>query len=255
MIIDTHAHLNSSDYDDDLDLVIKRAIDNKVFKMIIVGFDKKTNLRALELAKKHDNLYPTVGIHPTDVNNIDDNDLKLLEKQIVNNKVYAVGECGLDYYWIKDNKKKQIDVFEKQIALSIKYDLPLVIHMREASNDMYKILKKYKGKIKGVMHGYSGSLETMNQFIELGMHIALGGPVTFKRAIMPKTIAKHVPLNRLLLETDCPYLTPQKHRGKRNEPSYLSLICQDIASLKELPYDIIAEKTTKNAISLFKLEE
>lgn len=251
-MIDTHCHFNTEQFENDLDNVINNAKNNGVIKLIVVGFDDDTNEKALKIADKYDFCYPTCGIHPEVVNEIDDKDFIKLEERIKTNRYVAIGECGLDYYWVTDNKEKQKEVFIKQIELSIKYHLPLVIHMREASQDMYDILKEYKDAF-GVMHGFSGSVEMMDKFVKLGFYIALGGPVTFKNAIIPKEVAKKVPLDKLLLETDCPYLTPHPYRGKRNESAYIKLICEEIAKLKEVNYKIIEEASTNNAIKLFNL--
>lgn len=251
-MIDTHCHFNSEDFEKDLDEVIKNAINNNVNKLIIVGFDKKTNDKALEISNKYSFCYPTCGIHPEEANNTTNEDFIALEERIKTGKYYAVGECGLDYYWISDNKERQKEIFRFQIELSIKYSLPLIIHLRDAFKDTLDILKEYP-MAKGVMHGFSGSVESMNEFIKLGFYIALGGPVTFKNAVTPKEVAKAIPLDKLLLETDCPYLTPHPFRGKRNESAYVKIICEKIAELKELPFDVIDEATTNNAIKLFKL--
>ena len=253
MAIDTHAHIFDDAFNDDRELVIERIIENNINKVIIVGFSKETNLKALELAEKHSFFYPTIGYHPSEANDIDDRDLLLLEKMVSENNVYAIGECGLDYYWVKDNKEKQKWLFTKQIELAIKYNLPLVIHCRDAINDVYQILKEYKGKVKFVMHCYSGSKEMALEFIKLGGYISLGGPVTFKNAKEPKEVAATVPLDKLLIETDCPYLAPHPYRGKRNESSYVRLVLEEIARLREIDVLDIEEALDINSINFFKL--
>ena len=252
MLIDTHVHLNANQFKDNVDEVIKRALNNDVKKMIVVGFDFKTNLKAIELAEKYEFIYATVGFHPTDAIKFNLNDLKLLEKQLQHPKVVGVGECGLDFYWDKENIEKQIEVFRWQIDLSIKYDLPLIIHMRDASEATYNVLSDYSN-IKGIMHCYSGSAEMVPLFISLGLHISLGGPVTFKNGRVPKEVAKVVPLDKLLVETDAPYLSPHPFRGKTNEPARVKLVAEEIARQKEVSYKKIAEVTTKNAIQLFNI--
>ena len=253
MAIDTHAHIFDEAFDSDREEVIKRILENNINKVMIVGFSKSTNLLALSLASQYSFLYPTVGYHPSEANQIVDVDLLELEKLIKENKVYAIGECGLDYYWVKDNKEAQKWLFKAQIELSIKYDLPLVIHCRDAINDVYEILKEYKEKVRFVMHCYSGSKEMAMEFIKLGGYISLGGPVTFKNSKEPKEVAKIVPIDKLLIETDCPYLAPHPYRGKRNEPSYVRLVLSEIASLREMKEKELEKLLDQNSISFFKL--
>ncbi len=252
-MIDTHSHLFDEQFDIDRDECIKRAFEIGVSKIILVGFSRDTNLKALELSEKYENIYPTCGIHPSEANINYMDDIYYLENFIINNKVYAIGECGLDYYWVKDNKDIQKALFEEQLKLCIKYDLPVIIHSREAIKDTYDIVSKYKGSIRGVMHCYSGSWEMAQKFLELGLYISLGGPVTFKNAKEPKSVALNVWLDRLLIETDCPYLAPSPYRGKRNESSYVSLVRDEIAKIRNLDEKEIERITENNAIRLFRL--
>ena len=251
-MIDTHSHLFADEFIDDIDNCIQRAKDNNVSKIILVGFSYDTNRKAQELAKKYDIFYPTAGVHPeeADLNYLDKfNELK---EFIKNNKVYAIGECGLDYYWDKTYKEEQKELLKLQCKLAIDNDLPIIIHMRDATLDTYNILKEFKG-LRGVMHCYSGSYEMANEFIKLGFYISLGGPVTFKNAVEPKNVAKNIPLDRLLIETDCPYLSPTPFRGKRNESSYVKYVCDEIAKLRNMDTKEIEEITTNNATLLFKI--
>ncbi|MCR5705710.1 MAG: TatD family hydrolase [Acholeplasmatales bacterium] len=250
-MIDTHSHLLDEVFKDDLDDCIKRCKDNNVNKIVLVGFERITNNKAQELSKKYDIFYPTAGIHPEEVKDI--SDLDYLEDFIKNNKVYAIGECGLDYHWTKETKELQKIIFEGQIKMSIKYNLPLIIHSRDAIEDTYNILEKYKGQLRGVMHCYSGSLEMAQRFLSLGLYIGLDGPVTFKNAKEPKRVAENIPLDRLLLETDCPWMTPSPYRGKRNESSYVVYVCEEIAKLRNMTYREIEEATDRNASSLFNI--
>ena len=254
MAIDTHAHIFDAQFDEDRIDVINRLIEAKIKKAVVVGFSKETNVLALNLAKEHAFLYPTAGLHPSDANEINESDILDLEKFINDNKVYAIGECGLDYYWVNDNKEKQKWLFTEQIKLAIKYDLPLIIHCRDAVADVYEILKEYKGKLRFVMHCYSGSSEMAVEFVKLGGMISLGGPVTFKNAKAPKEVAKIVPLDRLLIETDCPYLAPHPNRGKRNEPAYVRLVLNEIAALREIDVVELEEVLDQNSIKFFKLD-
>lgn len=254
MLVDTHTHLNTSKFNDNYKEVIDKALKAGVELMIVVGFDKETNKRAIELAETFPFLYATVGFHPTDATNVTEDDFELLKIQLKHPKVVGVGECGLDFYWDKDHIDKQIEVFQKQIELSLVYKKPLVIHMREASEATYNVLSDYQD-ISGIMHCYSGSAEMAKQFMNLGLHISLGGPVTFKNGHKPKEVARVVPLDRLLIETDSPYLSPHPLRGKINEPKNVKLIAEAIAKEKDVSYQTIASHTTENALRLFGIKE
>lgn len=253
MAIDTHSHIFDEAFNLDREEVINRIVLNKIQKVLLVGFSKETNQLALDISKEYDFIYPTVGYHPSEANEINEDDLVKLEELIKGNRVFAIGECGLDYYWVKDNKEAQKWLFKAQIELSIKYDLPLVIHCRDAINDVYETLKEYGGKPKFVMHCYSGSKEMALEFIKLGGYISLGGPVTFKNSKEPKEVAKVVPLDRLMIETDCPYLAPHPYRGKRNEPSYVRLVLSEIAKLREIDEDLLEKILDNNSITFFNL--
>ena len=254
MLVDTHVHLNAKKFNDNLEEVIQRALDNDVETMIVIGYDKDTNQRAIELAEKYPFIYATVGFHPTDARYIKANDYELLVKQLKHPKVVGIGECGLDFYWDKKYIDEQIEVFKRQIELSQQYNLPLIIHMREASEATYNVLREYKG-LKGIMHCYSGSPEMVKNFLDLGLHISLGGPVTFLNGHKPKEVAKIVPIDRLLIETDAPYLSPHPFRGKTNEPARVKLVAEEIARLRNISYEQLAKHTTINAYRLFKIKE
>ncbi len=252
-MIDSHSHLFEEDFKLDIDDCIKRCIDNNVNKVILVGFSYETNRLAQEYAKKYDIFYPTAGIHPDEADQNYLEKIDELKSFVKNNRVYAIGECGMDYHYTKENAEIQKIIFRAQIELSIEMNLPLIIHMRDATKDTYDILNEYKGKLKGVMHCYSGSLEMAYEFIKLGFHISLGGPVTFKNAKEPKEVAKSIPLDKLLVETDCPFLAPTPFRGKRNESSYVKLVAEEIAKLREISYEELEEATEKNTKELFNL--
>lgn len=254
MLIDTHVHLNSEQFKDTVDEVINRALENDVKKLIVVGFDHVTNRRAIELAETYSFVYATVGYHPTEAKDIVDDDFKTLLELLKHPKVLGVGECGLDLYWDKDHLDEQITVFKKQIEISLALDKPLVIHMRDASEATYNVLKDYKN-LKGIMHCYSGSAEMAHMFVKLGLHISLGGPVTFKNGHKPKKVAEEISLDHLLVETDSPYLSPHPFRGKQNEPARVKLVAEEIARIKKIPYEEVAKKTTENAMALFNIKE
>ncbi len=251
-MIDTHSHLFEDEFKEDIDDCIQRCKDNNVNKIILVGFSKETNLKAQEYAKKYDIFYPTAGVHPEECDLEYKDKFIELEEFIKNNKIYAIGECGLDYHWDKTYINEQKELLKLQCELAIKLDLPIIIHMRDATKDTYDILKEYKN-LRGVMHCYSGSYEMAKEFIKLGFYISLGGPVTFKNAKEAKLIAKEIPLEKLLIETDCPFLAPEPFRGKRNESSYVKYVCEKIAEIKEIDKKIVDEITTKNAKDLFRI--
>ena len=254
MAIDTHSHIFDEQFDNDrLDVILRLKAAN-VTKAVVVGFSKETNVKAQNLAQEHPFLYPTAGYHPSEANEIVESDINELEQFITSNKVYAIGECGLDYYWVSDNKEKQKWLFTEQIKLAIKYDLPLIVHCRDAISDTFEVLKEYKGRIRFVMHCYSGSLEMAKEFIKIGGMISLGGPVTFKNAKAPKEVAKEVPLDKLMIETDCPYLAPVPYRGKRNEPVYVLEVLKEIALIKEIEVSELEKILDQNSISFFKLD-
>ncbi|NLY79640.1 MAG: TatD family hydrolase [Lysinibacillus sp.] len=256
MFIDTHVHLNADQFQDDLQEVIDRAREAKVEKMIVVGFDRKTIERAMKLIEEYEFLYAVIGWHPVDAIDCTEDDLVWIENLARHPKVVGIGETGLDYYWDKSPKEVQQLLFRKQIHLAQKLNLPIVIHNRDATGDVVRILKEEKAQtVGGVMHCFGGSVETAQECIKMNFMISLGGPVTFKNARQPKMVAKEISLEHLLIETDAPYLSPHPHRGKRNEPSLVPLVAEEIARLKELPVEEVAKATTNNAIRLFNLFE
>ena len=252
MFVDTHCHIFDCAFDTDRTDVINKCLSENVSKLIVVGFDKKTNELALELSRKYAFIYPTVGLHPTELDDYSDNFFVYLENLIKENKeIVGIGECGLDYYWDDSKKDLQKKVFLKQIELSLKYNLPLIIHSRDAIGDTLEVLKSVNKPILGVMHGYSGSLEMAREFVKLGLKIGIGGVVTFKNAKNVKEVVKELDLSNFVLETDCPYLTPTPYRGKRNAPFYIPLIAKEIAELKGIDIKEVEEATTNNANKLF----
>ncbi|WP_421382519.1 TatD family hydrolase [Bacillus salacetis] len=252
MLFDTHVHLNADQFSEDLEEVIKRAQNEGVENMVVVGFDRPTINKAMELVEKYDFLYAAIGWHPVDAIDMTDEDLNWIEELSSHPKVVAIGETGLDYHWDKSPKDIQQEVFRKQIRLAKKVKLPIVIHNREATQDIVDILQEEDAKeVGGIMHCFSGSPETARVCLDMNFLISLGGPVTFKNAKKPKEVAEEVPLEKLLIETDCPYLAPHPYRGKRNEPSYVKLVAEQIAELKGISFEEVAEKTTMNAKKIF----
>lgn len=255
IMIDSHAHLFADEFVNNLDEVVSRAKEAGVNKIMAVGFSKETNEKALELAKKYPHyFYLTAGIHPSEASSNYELDLNSLEDFLQKHQVYALGECGLDYHYGLETKEYQLALFEKQIILSIKYNLPLIIHSRDAINDTYELLKLYP-EAYGVMHCYSGSKEMAEKFLKLGYYIGLGGPVTFKNARVPKEVATMVPLDKLVIETDSPYLAPVPHRGQTNESSYIKYVLAEIASLRQMDSLVLERQLDANTIKLFRLED
>lgn len=253
MYIDTHVHLNADQYDEDLQDVIDRALKSKVEKMVVIGFDRKTITRAIDLAERYDFIYAVVGWHPVDAVDCTTEDLEWIEQLAAHKKVVGIGETGLDYYWDKSPKDIQQDIFRKQIQLAKRVNLPIIIHNREATEDVLSILREEDAQeVGGVMHCFGGSVETARESIDMNFMISLGGPVTFKNAKKPKQVATEIPLEHLMIETDAPYLAPHPYRGKRNEPSYVPLVAEEIARLKELPVETVAQATTENAERFYK---
>ncbi|SHT12084.1 deoxyribonuclease TatD [Mycobacteroides abscessus subsp. abscessus] len=252
MLFDTHVHLNAEQFSEDLNEVIDRARMEGVQYMVVVGFDRPTIIKAMELIEEYDFIYASIGWHPVDAIDMRDEDLEWIEELARHPKVVAIGEMGLDYYWDKSPKEVQQEVFRKQIQLAKKVKLPIVIHNREATADIVTILREESAaEVGGIMHCFSGSVEVAKECVEMNFYISLGGPVTFKNAKKPKEVAQEIPLKKLLIETDCPYLAPHPYRGKRNEPSYVKLVAEQIAELKGLSYEEVSQVTTENAKILF----
>jgi TatD DNase family protein len=244
-------HLNSDVYEN-VDKIIEDAVKNGVKKMIVVGYDLETSLKAVEIASNFDFIYAAVGIHPSEVKKAKISDFKAIEKCLENSKVVAIGEIGLDYHWDKDNKEDQKKFFVEQIKLADQYKLPILIHSRDAAQDTYEILKENKKYYeKGIMHCFSYSLEMAQKFIDLNFKIAFGGALTFLNAKENKEIVKTVGLENLVIETDAPYLTPHPFRGITNEPKYIYLVVEEMAKLKGIEKEKVAMITYKNACDLF----
>lgn len=251
MFVDTHMHIGN-DFGVEPDKYIENAINNNV-KLMIASYCEKTDLAlSTEFVDKYDSLYCAVGYHPEVANDIVEEDYKILEDTIKSNKkIVAIGEIGLDYYWVKDNKDKQKDVFRKQLALAEKLNLPVVIHTRDAIEDTYQILKEYK--VKGVMHCFSGSIEMAKKFIDLGFLLGIGGVVTFKNSKLYQVV-EQVDLSKIVLETDSPYMAPEPVRGTTNESSNIPYIAERVANIKNISVEEVMNITTKNAILLFDLD-
>jgi TatD DNase family protein len=253
MFVDTHAHLQWRSFDKDRTLVIKRAKKADVARIVNVGFDIDNCNKAIELAKKNKGLYATVGIHPHNASQLNEKTLKELKKLLKNPVVVAFGEIGLDYYRNLSPKEIQKQAFINQLSLASEYDLPVVIHNRDATSDILTIISKFKNKITGIMHCFSGDKDFAKKSIQLGFLISFAGTVTYSKAQNIQETAKWINLENMLIETDCPWLAPQSMRGKRNESSYLPSIAQKIADLKQLTVKEVADATTENAQKIFNI--
>lgn len=250
MFIDTHMHIGY-DFGVEPDLYVKNASDAQVEVLIASFCEKDDIMLSTKFVEKYKNLYACIGYHPEVSNKIVEKDYETLEEMVKNNpKIVAIGEIGLDYYWNKDNKDKQREVFCKQLEIAEKLKLPVVIHSRDSINETYEILKKYK--VSGVIHCFSGSLEMAKKFISLGFLLGIGGVVTFKNSKLFEVIEK-LELTNIVLETDSPYLTPEPNRGKTNESSNIFYIAQKIAEIKNISLENVAKITTENAIRTFDL--
>ena len=257
MIFDSHCHLNDENLYPRIDEVIEAAKKTGVKKFLVVGYDKASSFLAVDIANRYEECYAAVGFHPTEIEGVTDKDYQDVISLLTNKKVVAIGEIGLDYHWVKDQalREQQKQWFIKQINLANEYHLPISIHNRESTEDCVEILKENTPKYGGVMHCYSGSVETMGVVIKLGLHIALGGTVTFTNAKTPKEVAEEVPLDKLLIETDAPYLTPHPHRGEKNEPKYICLVLEEIARLKNMSKKHLEDVIYKNTCRLFNVDE
>jgi TatD DNase family protein len=255
MLTDTHAHLNAPEFADDREETIARARENGVTRIVNIGFNRETIPTSLELAEKYDFIWAAVGWHPQDAKDMLPEDLDWIAELCKHEKVVAIGEIGLDYYWDTSPKDVQDRVFREQIRLARRIGKPIIIHNRDAHHDIVQVLKEEKAaEVGGIMHCFSGSWETAKLCLDLNFHISFGGPVTFKNARQPKEVLQRVPLDRLLLETDCPYLTPHPFRGKRNESAHVRLVAETAAELKGIPFEELAAITTDNAVKLLGLK-
>lgn len=248
MMIDTHSHIFKEDYDN-IDEVINNMKDNII---IVSGTNDETNKEVLDLVSKYDNVYGTLGIHPSEIDTISDDSFNIIENNINNKKIIGIGEVGLDYYWVKDNKDKQKELFIKQIELAKKYNKAVVVHSRDSIEDTYDIVKEYN-EVKFIIHCFSSSLEMANKFIKLGCKLGIGGVLTFKNSKKLKEVVENIDISYLLLETDSPYLTPEPYRGKKNEPYNIIYVAEEIAKIKNISLEEVLKITTKNAISQFDL--
>ncbi len=254
-LIDTHCHLYLEEFENDLNDLIQRAEHYGIDKIFLPAIDSETHERLIALATRKSSLaiLPMMGLHPCSVKENFEEELKIVGQHLSSGtKFYAVGEIGLDYHWDLSYKTQQLIVFEKQIEMAIERNLPIVIHSRKSTQDCIDVVKKFKGRVKGIFHCFGGTVEEAKQIIELGFYLGIGGVVTYKNSGL-KEVLEQLSLENLVLETDSPYLTPVPHRGKRNEPSYLKLICETVANTFGLSPHEVAEITSRNALRVFQM--
>lgn len=253
MIWDTHAHLDDRQFKADRDQVVQRAREAGISNIINIGHTESSSREAVELAGKYPSLYATVGIHPHDAKDCDDDTWRLLERLAQNPKVVAWGEIGLDYYRDLSPREVQRKVFILQLELAKAAGLPIIIHNRDAHADVLKIIKDHPIGTGGVFHSYSGSWEMARELLKLGFYLSFSGPLTYKNARHTVEVASKMPEDRFVVETDCPYLTPEPYRGKRNEPAYVREVVNKIAEIRGITFEEAARLSTHNAKKLFRI--
>ncbi len=249
MIIDTHCHIYASEMEN-AEEIIMEAADNDIY-MVLNGTDPSSNREALELSEKYDNVHAALGYFYTLADEITDEEIELLDMQLGSDNVVAVGEIGLDYYHTKDNRDKQIELFENMLVLAEKHDLPVIVHSRKALQDTFDILKKHD--VVGSMHSYQGSAEMAQQFIRLGFYIGVGGPITHKNNKKARRMLENTDINHMLLETDSPYLSPEEKRGEMNTPLNIRYVSRKIAEELDMEESDVIEITVENAKELFNI--
>ena len=249
MFTDTHCHLYK-EYYDSIQEVLSNAENVGICKFINNGCDTKTNKEVLSLAEKHDNIYAAIGIHPENVDNYTEEDIKFITENINKNKVVAIGEIGLDYHYTKENSESQISLFKLQLDIAEKYNIPVIIHSREATADTLNILKQYN--VKGVIHSFSGSLETAKEYVKMEFLLGINGVVTFKNCNL-KDYIKTIPIENIVLETDSPYLTPEPLRGRKNEPANIKHIAEFIAKTYNITTEKLSIITNNNIKRIFDI--
>jgi len=247
-LVDTHCHITDDKYDEDRDNILKEIEENLEFA-VNIGFDLESSKRSIDLADRYDFMYAVVGVHPTDINGYNDKLEENLEKLALHPKVVAIGEIGLDYHWMKDEKEKQKSIFRRQLEMAKRVDKPVVIHTRDATYDTLEILKEYP-EIKGIVHCYPGSYESALELMD-NYYFGVGGVITFKNARKLVEAVSKIPLERLVIETDSPYLTPTPFRGKRNNPIYVEYVARKIAEIKDISYEEVVKITTENAKEIY----
>ncbi|WP_136479600.1 TatD family hydrolase [Acetivibrio thermocellus] len=255
MLFDSHAHYDNKRFDEDRFEVIKKAYDSGVSYILNAAADMASSVETVSLTRKFDFIYGAVGVHPHEVAKMSDDDIEKLKDFAKEEKIVAIGEIGLDYYYDFSPREQQKLWFARQINLAKELNLPIIVHDRDAHKDVLDIVKAEQAKdVGGVFHCYSGSVEMLMDVLENNFYISVGGTLTFKNAKRVVEVVERVPLDRLLIETDCPYLTPEPHRGKRNDSSYVRLVAEKIAKIRGMSFEEVAEITTNNAKRLFGIK-
>lgn len=255
MIFETHAHYDDAKFDTDREMLLAELPQRGISPVINVGSSIATTKTTLSLAQEYPFLYAAVGVHPSDVDDLNEDTYAWLRQQTTLQKTVAVGEIGLDYYWDKENRDLQKKWFIRQLELARQLDLPVIIHSREAAADTMEIMKQYAKGLDGVIHCFSYSLEQAKEYVNMGFYLGIGGVVTFKNAKKLKEVVGKIPLESLVLETDSPYLAPVPNRGKRNSSLNLVYVAEEIAALKGVSYEEVVRQTTENAKKLYRLEK
>ncbi|RYM04901.1 TatD family deoxyribonuclease [Sporolactobacillus sp. THM7-7] len=254
MLFDTHTHINDEAFDEDFEDVLRRAEEAGVGRMVVVGVDRPSIEKVFPIIERYDHIYGAIGWNPEDAVDMSDGDFEWIRGHLDHPKIVALGEIGLDYHWDKSPKPVQQEVFRRQIRAAKAAGLPIVIHNREATADVARILREERAEtVGGVMHCYSDNWEWAEAFIDLNFYISFGGPITFKNGRLQQETAAKVPADRLLIETDCPYLSPHPFRGKRNEPARVRLVAKKLAEIKDMTLDELARITTENAGRCFRI--
>lgn len=251
MLIDSHAHLEMREFDADRDDAVRRAKEAGVDAVVTVGTNLEDCRKALAIAARHETVYAALGVHPHDVKGIDERTYDDIRQLVKQPKVVAYGEIGLDFFRNRSPREIQIRCFGEQLELADEFDLPVIIHDRDAHAETLRMLGGWKGQKRGIVHCFSGDVPMAKKCIDLGFYISIPGPITYPRAEKIMDVVRQVPLERLLVETDAPYLTPQPHRGKRNEPAYVVYTARKIAEVKGLPFAAVAAATSQNARAVF----
>lgn len=253
MIFDTHAHYDDEQFNEDRDKLLNSMKEQGVGTIVNVSAAYDSCEKVVALAEKYPFMYAAVGIHPDEVGSLNEDTFAKMKELFGREKVVAVGEIGLDYYWDNEPREMQKKWFIRQLELARELDLPVLIHSREAAEDTMKIMKEYASDLRGVIHCYSYSKEMAKEYVKMGYYIGVGGVVTFKNAKKLKEVVEEIPLTSIVLETDCPYMAPEPNRGKRNNSAYIRYVAEKIAELKEITYEEVVRQTEQNAKDLYQL--
>lgn len=256
MIFDTHAHYDDDQFQEDREILLRSMKENGIGRIVNISSDKESIAKTVELTRQYPFIYGAVGIHPSDCGGLDHSFIEEIRKESRRDKIVAIGEIGLDYYWKDVEKEVQKWWFEAQMQLAREEKLPIVVHSREAAQDTLEMMRDSKAEeIGGVLHCYSYSKEMAKLFLDMGFYIGIGGVVTFKNAKKLKETTEYVPLDRIVIETDCPYLAPVPNRGKRNSSLNLRYVVEQIAQIKGISYEEVEQTTYRNALTLYRMED